>query len=66
MTRPSLDGATWRRSSYSGENGTCVEVAFLPSLVGIRDSKDVGAGQLTVAVSRWRGFVDVARRDGFR
>lgn len=61
-----FDGATWRASSYSGENGTCVEVAYLPLLVGIRDSKDVAAGHLTLAVPQWRYFVDAARSNGFR
>ncbi|WP_026415772.1 DUF397 domain-containing protein [Actinomadura oligospora] len=31
----------WRKSSYSGDTGgsTCVEVAALEPLIGIRDSK---------------------------
>ncbi|PRW62670.1 DUF397 domain-containing protein [Actinopolyspora mortivallis] len=30
----------WRGSSYSGNNGACVEVAALPGAVAARDSKD--------------------------
>ncbi len=28
MSRPEFDHAVWRKSSYSGGNGDCVEVAF--------------------------------------
>ncbi|MFI0372669.1 DUF397 domain-containing protein [Actinomadura sp. 1N219] len=35
-----MRGAAWRKSSHSGpEQGDCVEVADLPSGVGVRDSK---------------------------
>lgn len=37
-----LSRAQWRKSSYSGNNGNCVEVATnLPHLVAIRDSKNL-------------------------
>lgn len=33
--------ATWRKSSYtSQEGGTCIELAVLNTLVGVRDSTD--------------------------
>lgn len=32
--------SVWRKSSYSGENGDCVELAELGDVVGVRDSKD--------------------------
>jgi Domain of unknown function (DUF397) len=39
----------WRKSSYSGgvENN-CVEVAGLDGHIGVRDSKNPGAGHLAV------------------
>jgi len=36
-----LVGATWRKSSYSGYNGNCVEVAALDDgAVAVRNSRD--------------------------
>ena len=32
--------ATWRKASYSGDQGACVELADLATVVGVRDSKD--------------------------
>lgn len=55
-----LDGAgQWRRSSYSGANGNCVEVADLPDGVrAVRDSKDTsGAAFLTFNAGEWSAFV---------
>ncbi|RCG26485.1 DUF397 domain-containing protein [Sphaerisporangium album] len=35
-----LQGAKWRKSTYSTHNGNCVEVAAnLPGLIAVRDSK---------------------------
>ena len=52
-----LAGAIWRKSSRSAE-GNCVEVADnLPSLVGVRDSKDPDGPALTFSPTRWMGFV---------
>jgi hypothetical protein len=54
----SLTRATWRKSSYSGASGNCVEVAGnLPGIVGIRDSKDPGGPALVVTTLAWRSFV---------
>jgi len=51
VPRYDLSRAVWRTSSYSGQNGDCVEVAYnIPSLVAVRDSKD--RGDLTRAA--WR------------
>lgn len=40
---------TWRKSSLSSDNGTCVELAGLPGgLVAVRDSKNPAGGHLVV------------------
>ena len=46
--------AAWRKSSYSGTQGNCVEVAPSPSVVGVRDTKNRDGGVLYVTVDAWR------------
>jgi hypothetical protein len=44
----------WRKSSHSGsvsEQTDCVEVASLPSTVGIRDSKSPRTGHLAISTN---------------
>lgn len=55
----SLTRATWRKSSYSGGAGNCVEVASnLPGAVGVRDSKDPDGQALVFTTPAWRAFAD--------
>ncbi|MGW4060588.1 DUF397 domain-containing protein [Amycolatopsis sp. NPDC004747] len=54
--------AVWRKSSYSGENYSCVEVALGP-VVGVRDTKARQAGQLTVSARAWRSALDRLAQD---
>ena len=50
---------TWRKASYSGSNGGCVEVArHLPGLVAVRDSKDPDGPVLVMAPDNWRALTD--------
>jgi hypothetical protein len=59
VPRYDLSRAVWRTSSYSGQNGDCVEVACnVPSLVVIRDSKDRDGLLLMIDPEEWRGFTD--------
>ncbi|MFG1675315.1 DUF397 domain-containing protein [Micromonospora sp. NPDC049282] len=56
-----LIDAIWRKSTRSGTQGDCVEVADnLVGLVGVRDSKDPAGPVLTFAPDAWRAFVRVS------
>ncbi|QYN17480.1 DUF397 domain-containing protein [Amycolatopsis sp. DSM 110486] len=52
MTEPQ-----WRKSSYSGGQGECVEVKPDPELVEVRDTKDRAGGTLAVDGDAWTAFL---------
>ena len=53
-----LHGAVWKKSSRSGGDGNCVEVATnLPNIVAIRDSKHKNGPALVFTRDDWRTFV---------
>ena len=57
MTEIDLSRAEWRKSSYSSQDGNCVEVACnLPGLVAVRDSKTPDGAQLMISQGAWRVF----------
>jgi Domain of unknown function (DUF397) len=61
---PDLDGAVWRKSTYSALNG-CVEIAFLDDMVAVRNSRDRDGGALVFTPVEWRAFVDGVRDGEF-
>jgi hypothetical protein len=49
----------WHKSSHSGSGNTdCVEVAFVASEVGVRDSKNASGPRLSFPETAWRSFVN--------
>lgn len=60
-----LSAVTWRKSSYSNQDGgQCVEVSDdLAALVPVRDSKNPHGPVLAFGESGWASFVS-ALRDG--
>lgn len=64
---PDLTGAAWFKSSFSeGNGGACVEAAFVPGGVGVRDSKQHGHGPvLLFPRDEWAAFLAAARAGEF-
>lgn len=53
-----LDGAIWRKASYSGTHGNCVEAATnLPGSVAVRDSKNPDGAPLIVSRAAWTALI---------
>ncbi len=53
----------WQKSSYSGDQGNCVEVAALPDGGrAVRDSKDPDGPVLRFTHEEWRAFLARAKR----
>lgn len=59
---PDLARVTWRKSSRS-QTSNCVEVAPMPAMVALRDSKDRGGPVLLFDRGEWRSFL-AATKDG--
>ncbi|GLY31148.1 DUF397 domain-containing protein [Kineosporia sp. NBRC 101731] len=59
MRTDELTDVVWIKSSRSGVNGNCVEVAFLgEGRVALRDSKDPQGPVLRFTRGEWSAFVD--------
>jgi hypothetical protein len=59
-----LGQAEWRKSSYSGQTGNCVEVAGnLPGAVAVRDSQDPVGPALILSPAAWRALTRKVRND---
>ncbi|WP_026341381.1 DUF397 domain-containing protein [Actinomadura atramentaria] len=57
MPRP-----TWRKATRStAQGGNCVELAALPSALGVRDSKHPDAGHLTLPAKAATAFLTQAK-----
>ena len=57
-----LTQAKWRKSSYSGGTGNCVEVAGnLPGITAVRDSRDPNGPALILTPAAWRALTRKVR-----
>ncbi|HEV2370954.1 MAG TPA: DUF397 domain-containing protein [Streptosporangiaceae bacterium] len=59
MANSELSWAAWRKSSYSGATGSCVEVArqTWAAAVAVRDSKDPTGPVLAFGPEQWADFM---------
>lgn len=54
--------ARWRKSTHSGQNGGCVEVARnLPGIVAVRDSKDPDGPKLAISPRDWAALLKLIK-----
>ena len=47
----------WRKSSYSGSDGNCVEIAWPIDRTAVRDSKQPDGPTLSFPITTWQAFV---------
>jgi hypothetical protein len=62
---PDLARAEFRKSSYSGGNGQCIEVAVTPVVIAVRDSKKPG-GDVLVFNSGFDEFLNSVKNGSFK
>ncbi|MEU2945730.1 DUF397 domain-containing protein [Nocardiopsis alba] len=57
------EAADWRTSTYTQQQN-CVEVADVPGVSAVRDTKNRTHGHLEFQSSEWRAFVESVRTRG--
>jgi hypothetical protein len=67
VTSADVSRASWQKSRYSTYNGSCVEVGrILPDRIGVRDTKDNGAGPILFFTgTEWSAFIAAAKSGQF-
>ncbi|MFI0819186.1 DUF397 domain-containing protein [Streptomyces sp. NPDC021098] len=52
----------WRKSSYSADQGECVEIAEIPGRVAVRDSKNPDGPVLLLSPAAFGDFISALKR----
>jgi hypothetical protein len=55
----------WRKARRSMNNGNCTEVATIPGMVAVRDSKDPHGPVLFYPATAWASFLSAAGNGSF-
>ncbi|GAA1346953.1 DUF397 domain-containing protein [Saccharothrix algeriensis] len=58
---PDFSAATFKTSSHTQDNGTCVEVAVVAGFYAVRDTKNRGGGQVSVPARAFEAFLGCLR-----
>ncbi|MEV0261691.1 DUF397 domain-containing protein [Streptomyces sp. NPDC050617] len=58
--------AIWRKSSYSGAQGDCVEVADTDGSIAVRDSKACRGPALGFTRAAWSAFIGGVKHGALR
>ena len=51
----------WRKSSFSGQNGSCIETASNSGVVLVQDTTNRNGGTLSFTADAWRTFLGALR-----
>jgi Domain of unknown function (DUF397) len=65
MSNPDAPRTVWRKSSYSGGNGGCIEVAGRGGRIVVRDSKDPSGSVLVFSLHEMRVFLESEGRQAW-
>jgi Domain of unknown function (DUF397) len=57
--------ATWRKSTRSADGPSCLEIALVDHVVGVRHSRDPDGPVLVFDAEQWRRFVAALKRGDF-
>ena len=67
VTAVAVSQTSWRKSTFSNLNGSCVELGrVLPDRIGVRDTKDNGTGPILFFTdAEWSAFLTAAKSGEF-
>lgn len=60
-----LGDVAWRKASFSGTSGNCVEIARLPDGFAVRNSRDPGGAALVFTRDEMAAFITGAKNGEF-
>jgi hypothetical protein len=66
IRRTSVLRPHWVKSSYSGGNDNCVEIADMDARVAVRDSKNLGLRPTLVSRPAWEDFLTALTEGNLR